>query len=102
MKGFPEQVEGPMGPWYQKVNAALAKARLAKTLPDLRGLLGEPDEVLDGDEEDRRKNANDPRYPEFIWVYLDPYRRGIEYHFNVAGGRVMFSGKVRRIGVARP
>ena len=99
MKAFPEQVEGPMGPWYQKINASIAKAKLAKTPAEIREILGEPSEAVDIPDDNRRRHANAPidaRYPERILVYRDPYRTHIEYRFEVSNGRVIGFTKVRR------
>jgi len=60
MKGFPEHVEGPMGPWYQKVNAAVAKVTRGKTVPQIREILGEPDETIEVPDDDRRQDADSP------------------------------------------
>ena len=98
MKGFPKEVEGPMGPWYQKVNASIEKARLAKTLFELREILGEPDDSIDVPDDDRCENANspiDPRHPRLIFVYRDPYRLRVEYKFGISNDRVVGFMKVR-------
>jgi hypothetical protein len=98
MKDFPKQVKGPMGPWYQKVNASIEKARLAKTPLEIRGFLGEPDNTIEVPDDDRRQNANspiDPRDPELILIYRDPYRPRVEYRFGISNGRVIGFTKVR-------
>ncbi len=92
MKGFPEHVDGPMGPWYQKVNAAIGRAKAAKTVAEIREILGEPDDTIGVPDNDRRQDANspiDPRYPAVILVYRDPYRKRVEYRFDVSNGRVI-------------
>jgi hypothetical protein len=92
MKGLPERVEGPMGRWYQKVNALIAKAKAAKTVAEVREILGDPDETIDVPNEDRRQDKNspiDPRYPGLILVYRDPYRKRIKYRFDVSNGRII-------------
>lgn len=98
MKGFPKQVEGPLGSWYQKVNASIEKAMLAKTPLELREILGEPDNTIDVPDDDRRANANspiDPRNPGLIFVYRDPYRPRVEYKFGISNDRVVGFTKVK-------
>ncbi len=98
MKGFPKHVEGPMGPWYQRVNAAVAKVTRGKTVPQIRDILGEPDETIEVPDDDRRQDADspvDPRYPELILVYYDPYRKRIRYKFDISNGRVIGFTKAR-------
>ncbi len=98
MKGFPEVVEGPMGPWYQKVNAAVAKVKRGKAMREVLEILGEPDETIKVSDDDRREDADspiDPRNPELILVYRDPYRKRIKYRFGISNGRVITLSKAR-------
>lgn len=81
-----------MGPWYQKVNAAIAQAKLAQTEAELRQVLGEPNETIAVPDDDRIPDGEttiDPRYPERILVYRDPYRSRIAYRFDLSQGRVI-------------
>ena len=98
MRDFPETVGGPMGPWYQKVNAAIAKVTRGKTVPEVLEILGEPDETIKVPDDDRRQDSDspiDPRYPEVILVYRDPYRKRIKYRFDISKGRVIGFTKAR-------
>jgi hypothetical protein len=93
MKGFPEHVEGSMEPWYQKVDAALAKAKLARTPSAILEVLGEPESIFEGRDDDRRQDDNAPIDQRFvILVYRDPYRKRIQYRFESVYGRyIVFS-----------
>jgi hypothetical protein len=88
MKGFSEPIEGPIGPWYQKVNEAVERAKEARTVRELVAILGDPDgvEVLSADERrvDDHTSPIDPRHPAKIFEYADPYRRGRFYRFDVS------------------
>jgi len=101
MKGFPPVVEGPLGPWYQKVNAAIRSAEKVNAVQELRNILGDPDSVEVLSDEERRGEADDapidPRHPAQMWEYPDPYRRGRFYRFDVSEkGRVMGFTRVTR------
>ena len=70
MKDFPLQVEGPIGPWYVKVNAAVKRAHEAKTSEQLIEVLGDPDTIERVPRDDRRSSEEASE----IWDYIDPYR----------------------------
>jgi hypothetical protein len=90
MKGFPPNVDGPLGPWYQKVNAAIREATESRTIAELRDILGEPDAIEAVEDDDRRETKDAPvdeKYPEQYWVYRDPYRPRFYYYFGISRGR---------------
>ena len=92
MKDFSPQIEGPPGPWYQKVNAAVQQAREAKTPDQLRAILGEPDIIEILSDDDRRVSRNSPvdeRYPAEYWIYIDPYRPRFRYLFGISAGWIV-------------
>jgi hypothetical protein len=92
MKGFPQTVEGPLGPWYQKVNAAVAKAQAATSADQLRHILGDPDQI-DHVEDDAQRESPDAPIDDCeaaeYWVYLDPYRPRFRYQFGISKGRIV-------------
>jgi len=94
MKDFPAKVDGPMGPWFRKVNEVVAKAQTLKKASDLRGLLGEPDAVHAVETDDRVPDGEvrvSPRYPAEYWEFIDPYRPRRRYWFGINKGRVIES-----------
>lgn len=99
MKGFSKQVEGPLGPWYQKVNAAIKCAEVASTSRQLLGILGEPDIIEQVSDEDRRRTEDGPiddHLATEIWIYNDPYRPRIEYHFGISSGKIAHQARHMR------
>ena len=92
MRDFPAQISGPLGPWYKKVNAAVAGAFKASSAAQLLKILGEPDHVEGVSDDDRRPIgtiAIDPRYPAKVWIYVDPYRPRIRYRFGIARDKIV-------------
>ena len=92
VKGFTPQVEGPLGPWYQKVNATGSRARAAATAQQLRDILGEPDTIEHVSDDDRRESEDSPidaHYPSEYWVYVDPYRPRFHYQFGISAGWIV-------------
>lgn len=97
MRGFPQQVGGPMGPWYQRVNATIRKAQTSGNVDQLREVLGEPDQIEMVANDDRRESEDAPideRYPAEFWIYIDPYRRRIQYRFGISEDRIVEISKV--------
>ena len=97
MKGFTQQVEGPLGPWYQKVNATVSRAQAAATAEQLRDILGEPDTIEHVPDDDRRESEDTPidaRYPSEYWVYVDPYRPRFSYRFGISAGRIVETSRL--------
>ena len=97
MKGFPPTVEGPLGPWHQKVNATVACAQLAATPAELRQILGEADTIEIESAENRREYQEyplDERYCSEYWNYVDPYRPRMKYRFGISAGRIIFRSRV--------
>lgn len=96
MKGFPEQPEGAIGEWYQKVNSTVRTASQSKTVNKLISILGRPDKI-EGDEIERPSNMlkklgsmlhfGDEK-AESVFVYVDPYRPRIRYKFGIIGKKV--------------
>ena len=97
MKGFPDAPEGPLGPWYRKVNEAVAQAAACAEVEALVERLGQPDAV---DERDGVKTPSDHmaalgspfRFDddgaERVLTWVDPYRPRRHYRFGVTGNRV--------------
>lgn len=97
MKGFPEHPDGPMGPWYRKVNERIREAMACSSAEELVELLGPPD---------RKDPAGHSLTPsavferlgsmfrfqdmnaETVLTFVDPYRPKIRYRFSVAGGQI--------------
>lgn len=101
MKGFPSPVPGPLGPWYKKVNEAVAQVRVGTTSDELIQLLGDPDERRAGRshplkffQELMDRIAGGPtriRYGtkdafDVVLVYFDPYRPRRHYAFGISRG----------------
>jgi len=97
MKGFPEHVEGPMGPWYQKVNAAVAKVTRGKTVPQIREFSASQTKPL------KSPTMTDDRTPirplilgirnSYSCIAILPKR--IRYKFDISNGRVIAFSKAR-------
>ncbi|MEQ1654068.1 MAG: hypothetical protein ABL960_00075 [Nitrospira sp.] len=103
MKGFSEPAEGPIGPWYQKVNEVVERAQQARTVQELVAILGDPDEVEALTDDERRVGDStspiDLRHPAKIFEYADPYRRGRFYRFDVSeSGAVLGMTRLSRKG----
>ncbi len=100
MKGFPTRPEGPLGPWYRKVNETVARAGTCTTATDLVELLGEPDaEEAAGDvvlpTQAMAALGSRLRFgeegAERVLTWIDPYRPARRYRFGIADGRVVGS-----------
>ena len=103
MKGCPDEVSGPMGPWLRKVRDRVALVRMGSGRSALIDLLGEPDEVRpDGRgpaaqlQETLEGIAGGPtliqigdtaEYEEIL-VFRDPYRPRRRYAFAFQAGVV--------------
>ncbi len=88
MKGFTENVVGPKGPWYKKVNEVVLMAMKSDDPTYVKEILGDPDFIEKVEDEDRIPNGSneiDPRYPEVYWNYIDPYRPRKLYRFGISG-----------------
>ena len=111
MKGFPASIDGPIGSWYQKVNQAVAGIDVGLPKIRLLELLGEPDQILAGNNHDGRwvqklmeNVAGGPTLISYgskedfdeILVYHDPYRTRISYHFAISDSIVDEKWKVTR------
>lgn len=96
VKGFQQQVDGPMGPWYQKVNAAVRRAKDARTVEELRDILGEPDhiEIVHNEWRESEDAPVDERYLSQAWEYVDPYRPRFHYTFDISLGRVVGTSRL--------
>jgi hypothetical protein len=46
MKGFPQHVDGPLGPWFKKVRAAVGAVSVGDSRERVVDVLGPPDETL--------------------------------------------------------
>jgi hypothetical protein len=106
VKGFPENVDGPLGPWFKRVREAVAQVRAGAPRDQVIAQLGPPDEVrrdatsAGGQLQDLVENvAGGPtamRYgdkvpvPETL-VYRDPYRPRKRYLFGLRDGVVYSS-----------
>jgi hypothetical protein len=103
MKGFPLQVDGPMGPWYRKVNEMVANVQVGDTKSRLVELLGEPDEIRGGThhpgqalQELMENVAGGPTVLHYgskdgydeILVYRDPYRLPKSYVFAIGNSMI--------------
>jgi hypothetical protein len=92
MKGFISQVDGPIGPWMKKVNAAIAAAQSIRSSAELEKLLGPPDVREDLEDDDRRETDDGPivpSLPDELWIYGDPYRPKRTYRFLISRGQVV-------------
>lgn len=88
MKCIPENVDGPMGPWYRKVNELVKSAMESNDSRLVKEILGEPDFIEQVAADDRMPAGNketDPRYPEVYWNYIDPFRPRKLYRFGISG-----------------
>lgn len=92
MKGFPQKVSGPKGSWYKKINKVVSEAMLSDDPQFVKDILGEPDSVEKVAVEDRipvGRNDIDHRYPEFYWIYYDPYRPKKMYRFGISNEKIV-------------
>ena len=87
MKGFPEKVDGPLGPWYKKVNAAFAQIQYGDSKERLLEVLGEPDLIWTGDDLDGECDE--------CLVYFDPYRKQV-FAVDIKKRKVVSTGKGSR------
>ena len=91
MKGFPETLEQPLGPWRAKVKQLIAQANNLQTAEQLLDLLGQPDS----------QESSDDRPGAKTWTYVDPARPRFSYLFDVLrSGRL--AGRCRQIVLAIP
>jgi hypothetical protein len=103
VKNMPAIATGPLGPWYKRVNAAVAEVSEGDTRAAVVAKLGEPDEIriqqqgpaaqLQEMMEGLAGGATLIRYGqvepfEETLVYVDPYRPRIRYAFAIAAGVV--------------
>jgi hypothetical protein len=75
MKDCPTTISGPLGPWYQKVNALVAEANMATTAEMIKSILGEPDTIEIVPDEERISDTSgklDCSYPDTYYEYADP------------------------------
>jgi len=72
MKNFTANVEGPLGPWYRKVNDPIALAARARTIGELRGILGEPDTIQTLSADDRKVAYVVQLAANALWTWLPP------------------------------
>jgi len=103
MKGFPPRVDGPLGRWFKKVQAAVAAVSVGDSRERVVDLLGPPDEILHdaisaggqlqgliegvaGGDTAIRYGDKEP-FPETL-VYADPYRPRKRYAFGMREGAV--------------
>lgn len=103
MKGFPQHVDGPLGPWFKKVRAAVAVVRVGDSRERVVDVLGVPDEIqhdavsaggqlqgllenVAGGDTAIRYGDKEP-FPETL-VYRDPYRPRKRYAFGMRDGAV--------------
>ena len=103
MKGFPDSVDEPLGPWFKKVREAVDSVRVGDSRERLVECLGAPDEVrqdavsgggqlqsllenVAGGETLIQYGDKDP-FPETL-VYRDPYRPRRLYVFGLRDGMV--------------
>ncbi len=97
LKGFLDTPGGSLGPWYRKVNEAVAQAAACTEVAALVARLGEPDVV---EEREGVKTPSDhmaalgSRFrfdddgAERVLTWVDPYRPRRRYRFGVTGTRV--------------
>jgi len=89
VKDFPSKPDGPMGPWYKKINACISEARKCVTISELVGQIGKPSLI-----EVDNKGVNPGEFiksidagnfsfeSDILAKYRDPYRRHIWYEFR--------------------
>lgn len=103
MKGLPDNVDGPLGPWLKKVREAVASVGVGDSRERVIERLGLPDEVrhdsvsaagaLQGLLDDVAGGRTLIGYgdnvpiPEIL-VYIDPYRPRRRYLFGIRAGIV--------------
>jgi len=104
MKGFPLKPEGPMGPWYKKVNDLVAQTRQGDSKARLIELLGPPEVTVSGANSSPQHLQNimedvaggptliqygsKENYDEVL-DYKDPFRPRVHYIFGMKGGEVV-------------
>ena len=103
MKGFPANVDEPLGPWFKRVRAAIATVRVGASRERVVDVLGPPDQVLHdavsagGQLQGLLDNLADGttaiRYGDKepfaeTLVYRDPYRPRKRYAFGMRDGAV--------------
>lgn len=103
MKGFPERVDKPLGPWFKKVREAIASVEVGDSRERVVECLGPPDDVrhdavsaggqlqsllenVAGGETLIQYGDKGP-FPEVV-VYCDPYRPRRCYAFGMRDGVV--------------
>jgi len=103
MKGFPERVDEPLGPWFKKVRETVASVRVGDPRERVVECLGPPDDVrhdavstggqlqsllenVAGGETAIQYGDKVP-FPETL-VYRDPYRPRRRYAFGMRDGVV--------------
>ena len=103
MKGFPERVDEPLGPWFRRVREAIASVSLGDSRERVLECLGPPDNVrhdaagAGGQLQSLLENVaggdtliqcgNKDPFPETL-VYCDPYRPRRRYAFGMRDGVV--------------
>ena len=103
MKGFPQTVDGPLGPWFKRVQEAVSTVEVGATRHGVLAALGPPDEVqrytagpgkqlqelmenVAGGETLFRYGDKEP-FAEIL-RYQDPYRPRRWYAFGIRQGVV--------------
>ena len=97
MKGFPSEPVGPRGPWYKKVNEAVAEACNLSSERELLELLGHPDLIVGPDKQGPSSFFESigslfkfgDKGAETTYVYRDPYRPRHRYNFSLVKGKVI-------------
>jgi hypothetical protein len=86
MKGFPDRVDGPLGPWFKKVHEAVASVNVGDPREAVIECLGPPHEVRHHAVSAGQYGDKTP-LPETL-VYHDPYRPRRYYLFGIRAGVV--------------
>ena len=97
MKNFPEEPEGPLGPWYRRVNDAVTASNACASPKELISLLGEPDAIHKGEEVLHpsaifQEMGSIFKFSDFdyevVFTYVDPYRPRKRYRYGIRGEAV--------------
>jgi len=104
MKDFPSSVDGPLGLWLKRVNAAVAQARQSHSRAELLDVLGVPDQIVTKSSNSMKQlqelmegvaggptiiqYGDNSEYTEVL-VFRDPYRPNVQYMFGMRGEQIV-------------
>jgi hypothetical protein len=101
LKNIPDEIEGSKGPWYKLISEMIGSVTIGMSLDELISILGEADIRVDKiDDEFYESKTNmvfdifGDNSPDFILIYIDPFRRTREYHYEIKNNKIEFMSKI--------